>query len=336
MQLLNKLDQPDEVTMDLRNLGNTDITTSAVVFGGGFVGGLLINSDDETRRDAIRIAIDGVINWIDTAPMYGQGVSEKAIGWLLNEIPEDPIVSTKVNLDTQRLDDIAGQVEESLTDSLQRLDRDYVDVVHLHNCISQSTDGRNLEVGRIIGAGGALDALEDMQNQGLLRYIGITALGDTNSCIEVINTGRVQSAQVYYNMINPSAARSPGHCFPGQNFAGLLDACRSNGVGTMAIRVFAAGILATDIRHGREIIITDDTDVESEESRTLTAFSKIGMDENGNTNFGTRAETALRYVLAEPMIDCAVVGLAELGHLRQVLNAASSGPLPMDAVLALG
>ena len=47
--------------MDLRNLGNTDITTSAVVFGGGFVGGLLINSDDETRRDAIRIAIDGGI-----------------------------------------------------------------------------------------------------------------------------------------------------------------------------------------------------------------------------------------------------------------------------------
>jgi len=322
--------------MDIRNFGNTDIKTSAVVFGGGFVGGILINADDDTRRTAIRMALDSGVNWIDTAPMYGQGKSEKAIGWLLKEVQEAPIISTKVNLDTTRLDDIAGQVENSLVHSLQLLGRDSVDVVHLHNCISQSTDGRNLEVGRIIGAGGALEALEDMQNQGLMRYIGITALGDTDSCIEVINTGRVQSAQVYYNMINPSAARSPGHWFPGQNFSGLLDACQSNGVGTMAIRVFAAGILATDIRHGREIIITEDTDLESEENRALSAFSKLGMDKNGNTNFGTRAETALRYVLAEPMIDCAVVGLAELGHLRQVLNAASSGPLPMDAVLALG
>ena len=322
--------------MDIRNFGNTDIKTSAVVFGGGFVGGILINADDDTRRTAIRMALDSGVNWIDTAPMYGQGKSEKAIGWLLKEVQEAPIISTKVNLDTTRLDDIAGQVENSLVHSLQLLGRDYVDVVHLHNCISQSTDGRNLEVGRIIGAGGALEALEDMQNQGLMRYIGITALGDTDSCIEVINTGRVQSAQVYYNMINPSAARSPGHWFPGQNFSGLLDACQSNGVGTMAIRVFAAGILATDIRHGREIIITEDTDLESEENRALSAFSKLGMDKNGNTDFGTRAETALRYVLAEPMIDCAVVGIAELGHIREVLNAASTGPLPMDAILALG
>ena len=336
MRLSNKPELTDEMKMDIRNFGNTDIKTSAVVFGGGFVGGILIHADDDTRRTAIRMALDSGVNWIDTAPMYGQGKSEKAIGWLLKEVQEAPIISTKVNLDTTRLDDIAGQVEMSLVHSLQLLGRDSVDVVHLHNCISQSTDGRNLEVGRIIGAGGALEALEDMQNQGLMRYIGITALGDTDSCIEVINTGRVQSAQVYYNMINPSAARSPGHWFPGQNFSGLLDACQSNGVGTMAIRVFAAGILATDIRHGREIIITEDTDLESEENRALSAFSKLGMDKNGNTNFGTRAETALRYVLAEPMIDCAVVGLAELGHLRQVLNAASSGPLPMDAVLALG
>ena len=98
----------------------------------------------------------------------------------------------------------------------------------------------------------------------------------------------------------------------------------------MGIRVFAAGVLATDVRHGREIIITDDTDVEREENRALAAFSKLGMDKNGNTEFGTRAETALRYVLAEPMINCAVVGLAGLGHLRQVLNAASAGPLPLD------
>ena len=322
--------------MDTRNFGATDIKTSAVVFGGGFVGGLLIDADDDTRRRAIRMALDGGVNWIDTAPMYGQGKSERALGWLLNEIDDDPIISTKVNLDTTRLNDIAGQVEESLAASLELLGRQSVDVVHLHNKITSTTQDRDISVDRVIGPGGALEALEQMQRQGLTRYIGVTALGDTACCTKVVSTGRVQSAQVYYNMINPSAARVAGYSCSGQDFSGLLQACRDHNVGTMGIRVFAAGILATDVRHGREIIITDDTDIPSEEARAQDALRKLGLDIDDNTPHGTRAETALRYVLSEPMLDCAIVGLAELDHLSQVLRAAKAGPLPLDALAALG
>ena len=100
--------------------------------------------------------------------------------------------------------------------------------------------------------------------------------------------------------------------------------------------MFAAGILATDVRHGREIIITDDTDIPSEEARAQDALRKLGLDIDDNTPHGTRAETALRYVLSEPMLDCAIVGLAELDHLSQVLRAANAGPLPLDALAALG
>ena len=322
--------------MDTRNFGTTDIKASSVVFGGGFVGGIIIDADDDTRRQAIRMALDGGINWFDTAPMYGQGKSEQALGWLLAEIDDDPIVSTKVNLDTTRLDDIVGQVEKSLASSLELLGRQSVDVVHLHNRITPTTQDRDMTVERVIGPGGALEALEEMQRQGLTRYIGITALGDKACCTEVVNTGRIQSAQVYFNMINSTAGRTSRHNFPGQDFSGLLQACSDQGVGTMGIRVFAAGILATDVRHGREIIITEDTDVSSEEVRAQDALQKLGMDTDGNTPHGTRAETALRYVLSEPLVDCAIVGLAELGHLRQVLQAADAGPLPAEALAALG
>ena len=133
-------------------------------------------------------------------------------------------------------------------------------------------------------------------------------------------------------MINPSAAHGPDHNFPGQDFSGLLEACQVNGVGTMGIRVFAAGILATDIRHGREMIITDNTDISSETKYDLDAFAKLGIDDEGNTPYGTRAQTALRNVLAEPWIDNAIVGLAELSHLKQVLEASQLGPLPKKAV----
>ena len=52
----------------------------------------------------------------------------------------------------------------------------------------------------------------------------------------------------------------------------------------MGIRVFAAGILATDKRHGREIIITDNSDLSSEEQRALEAFTKLDIDDEGNTH----------------------------------------------------
>ena len=59
--------------MKLRRFGRTGIDISELVFGGGFVGGILIHADDDTRREAIRRALAGGINWIDTAPSYGQG-----------------------------------------------------------------------------------------------------------------------------------------------------------------------------------------------------------------------------------------------------------------------
>ena len=59
----------------------------------------------------------------------------------------------------------------------------------------------------------------------------------------IAETGRFDTAQVYFNMLNPSAARAMPPRWTGQNFAGLLGACRSHDVGVIAIRVMAAGIL---------------------------------------------------------------------------------------------
>ena len=87
--------------MNYRTLGKTGLKVSEIVFGGGAVGGLLIRADDDTRRQAIAHALQAGVNWIDTAPMYGNGASEEAIGWLLAErsFAERPYVATKALLD---------------------------------------------------------------------------------------------------------------------------------------------------------------------------------------------------------------------------------------------
>ena len=159
--------------------------------------------------------------------------------------------------------------------------------------------------------------------------IGFTALGDTEACHEVAASGRFASAQVYHNLLNPSAGRAMPDAWSGQDFRQLLATCRKHNVATMNIRVLAAGVIATDERHGREGAITSDTELHREEARARAVFAKLG------DRYGTRAQTALRFALANPDLSCVVVGLATLDHLDQALAAAEMGPLPATGLAAL-
>lgn len=315
--------------MRYRPFGRTGLEVSELVFGGGWVGGLLIHQDEATKLNAMRRALDAGINWIDTAPSYGAGKSEEALGWLLKEVERQPYVSTKVRLDLGKLNDLTGQVTASMEASLQRLRRDSVDLFQLHNPIGPTTTGERIGVDRVLGKNGVADAFDRLREQGLTRHIGITALGDAAACRQVVESGRFESAQVYYNLLNPSAGRAMPAGWSGQDFEGLLGACKAHGVAAMNIRVLAAGVLASDQRHGRENQITDDADLATEAARAAAVFEVLG------DRYGTRAQTALRFALANPDLACVVVGMAEPGHLEEALAAAELGPLPADAIARL-
>ena len=81
-----------------------------------------------------------------------------------------------------------------------------VDLYQLHNALGQ--DGFDISHG--LGAGGVCDGLDKLRAQGMFDHVGFTALGDAGQCKELIASGRVASAQVYYNLLNPSAGRLVG------------------------------------------------------------------------------------------------------------------------------
>lgn len=315
--------------MNTRKFGKTGLQISELIFGGGFVGGLLITQDDDTKRQALRRALDAGINWIDTAPSYGDGQSEQALGWLLQEIDDQPYISTKFRIDTNRLDDIPGQIEESLTASLQRLRRDSVHLLQLHNRIAPENNDTALTVEQVLGNNGVADTLDRLRAQGLFNHIGITALGDSGCCQQVVESDRFDTAQVYYNLLNPSAGQAMPRQWTGQDFSGLIAACKAHDVGVMNIRIFAAGVLATDVRHGREIQIVQHGEVNTEEQRAHAVFDLLG------DQYGTRAQTAIRFGLAHLDISGIIFGLAELSHLDEALAGAAMGPLPDDALSQL-
>jgi aryl-alcohol dehydrogenase-like predicted oxidoreductase len=112
----------------------------------------------------------------------------------------------------------------------------------------------------------------------------------------------------------------------GHDLGGLVETCNAHGVAVMNIRVLAAGVLATEERHGREAPMSEAAPIPLEEQRARAVFARLGE------RYGSRAQTAIRFALANPGIACVLVGMAELQHLEQALAAAEMGPLPDEAL----
>ncbi|MEM7686848.1 MAG: aldo/keto reductase [Pseudomonadota bacterium] len=310
--------------MEHKRFGRTDLQVPRITFGGGWVGGVLIHQDRDTAYAALDMAIAAGIDWIDTAAGYGNGVSETVIGGWLAERPGTALsgISTKFRLDLSAPDH-KGQMLNSVEASLDRLGRESVDLVFLHNQIGAEHG---------LDANAALhfaDVMETLREQGLCCHLGMTALGDPADLKLVVRAGRFDVAQVYYNMLNPTADRSAIGSWNTHDFNGLLHDCAAQDMGTMGIRVFAAGHLASNKRHGREIPITGNADDAAEEARSQAALTAIGQ------SHGTPAQASLRFGLACDLLSTIVVGLGELDHLRQVIEAAGQGPLPDGAIRAL-
>ena len=97
----------------------------------------------------------------------------------------------------------------------------------------------------------------------------------------------------------------------------------------MGIRIFAAGHLASDIRHGREIPITEAADDLAEEARARLVWERLEPSD------GTPAQAALRFGLACHELSTIVVGLGEIEHLRLAIEAAEAGAMPAERIAAI-
>ena len=159
------------------------------------------------QERTIARAIAAGVNYFDTAVLYGDGESEKNLGRVLQKLkPADVVVGTKVRLPPGEIGRIADAVTTSLEGSLARLRLDRVDILHLHNPITEAGGGSALSVRQVLDD--VVPAFERLRQQGKIRFLGMTALGDTAALHQVIDARVFDSAQVVYNMLNPSAAEN--------------------------------------------------------------------------------------------------------------------------------
>jgi aryl-alcohol dehydrogenase-like predicted oxidoreductase len=237
-----------------------------------------------------------------------------------------------VRLEAKDLGDIAGAIERSLEKSLRRLKSDRLTLLQLHNHLGEGVGARiALRPAQVLGRGGVADTFDRLRQQGLVRAVGLTVAGDSKACREVIDSGRFDTAQVYYNAINPSAAwqRLPAGWRGGQDFSGILGACSHHAMGVLNIRVWAGGVLASPARPARLFVMTADTDADNEVRCAAAVRAALGEA------YGTPAQAALRFALGNKDFATRVIGITTIAQLEEALAALAQGPLPAAAMSRL-
>jgi aryl-alcohol dehydrogenase-like predicted oxidoreductase len=174
----------------------------------------------------IRAALDAGINYIDTAPSYGNGHSESIIGQATKDRRDEFVLATKVDYRGMTDDDVAASVKASL----HRLQTDFIDIIQFHGGMYEAED-----VNHIL-RGGLLDALPRLRDGGLVRFVGFT-VEEPWTARPLIASGQFDVIQVRYNFIYQGAALH------------VLDQVRQADMGVAVMRSMTSGILQRIARY---------------------------------------------------------------------------------------
>lgn len=305
--------------MRFRPLGRTGISVSVIAFGAGPVSGWATLSDTRRQIETIRQAIDCGINWFDTAPTYSDGRSELALGQALTELnSQDRVhVATKVRLTDDAFRDLRGFIHRSVEASLQRLRRQNLTLLQLHNSVTAQRGDQPTSVTPqdVLDHGGVLETFDELRAAGVVQHLGLTGLGDPHSLKSVIDTGRFDTIQAPFNLLNPSTGQAMPADFPETDLGNLFLNCSAHRMGVFAIRVFAGGALAFR---------------EPSAHTRITKFFPLDLYERDRQRAEEIAkglprgqsvpEVALRFALGHPAVSAAIVGFGNTEEIRQAVG----------------
>lgn len=327
--------------MEYRMLGKTDLEVSALGFGCGAVGGLMVRGAEQTMTQAVARALEAGITYFDTAQMYGDGESETNLGRVLKELlpgglqagadKRDVVVGSKVQLHAPQMENIYQSILDAAEISLQRLQLDVLDLYQLHNSIGAQRDAERRWLG-VDDLEPASEAFQQLQAQGKIRYWGINGLGESDALLAAVDKCGADTIQVCYNLLNPSAGQPVGQDFPYQNYKQLIDRAVAQGMGAIAIRVLAAGALSgQEERHPVAAQSVGPIASGASYSADVIAARRFHflIDEGWADSL---VEAAIRFAMSKDGVGTALVGLSSLDQLEEAIAAAERGPLPAAAL----
>ena len=310
--------------MRYRRLGRTGLVVSEIGLGGGGIGHVWGETTDDEIAATITLAMDEGVNFYDVAPSYGNGAAERNLGRALLEAPEgrgrDMLVATKVSLGEDDLANIPAAVERSIHESLERLRRERLDLFQLHNTITPER-GQFRRSLSVADAMTAVSALHRLKQDGLTRFAGITGMGDASSVRHVLREGSLDTVQVYYNLLNDSAARPLPSGSSLHDHGQLLPLAAELGLGVIGIRNLAAGAL-TDVV---DRAVTDDSLV-AHDDRRAAALRFLESEDVPLSRW------AARFALEPSSISSVVPGVKNTAELADQIAAVDLPPIDAETL----
>ncbi|MNQ88588.1 General stress protein 69 [compost metagenome] len=270
--------------MEYTTFGRTGLRVSKLGLGGAPLGGVFGPTDEREIEKMIHEAIDSGINFIDTAPSYGRGESERRIGKALSSGRRNEVVLTSKAVGPGESFDYANTIR-SVEQSLERLQTDWIDLLQIH-------DVEQVPYETIMNE--TLPALEKLREDGKIRYIGVSTR--ILSLLErYVQLNRFDSIQFYarYMLIDHTAKDR------------LLPLAAEKEIGVINGSVLGLGLLADTPAPFLRPNELNEAAKRMEQLQFLRKTAPHGL-----------VEPAMRFSLSQPAIHVTLTGAATSDVLR--------------------
>lgn len=274
--------------MQFTTFGNMGLKVSKLGLGGAPLGGVYGQTDEVEVQRLIHEALDAEVNLIDTAPIYGDGESERRIGKALAGGRRNQVILASKAVRSDRQYDYASTIQ-SVEDSLQRLQTDWIDLLQIHDVEYQPWDMIIEET---------IPALQKLKQDGKIRYLGVTTR-NLPLLQQYMKTGLFDSIQFYarYMLIDHTAKDE------------VLPLAKEMGIGVMNGSVLGMGVLADAPAH----FLEEENQVDVGRRLDLIKFLRKSEPKG-------LIEPAMRFSLSNPDIHVTLMGTSSLNSLRKNLS----------------
>jgi aryl-alcohol dehydrogenase-like predicted oxidoreductase len=305
--------ETNRTTFQTRQLGKSDLKLTPIGFGAWAIGGGNWDfgwgpQDDQESVGAILRALEGGVNWIDTAAIYGLGHSEEVVAKALAATSKKPYVFTKCsmrwNKDRQIYHSLRkDSLREEVENSLRRLKVDAIDLYQIHWPDPEA----EIEEG--------WEALARIQEEGKVRYIGVSNFS-VEQMKRALKIAPITSLQPPYSLVNPAVEKE------------ILPFCKAHNIGVINYSPMASGLLTGKMTAERIAAMPDDDwrrrAPQFKEPRLARNLKLVDLlREIGNAHHVQPGVVAIAWTLRNPAVTAAIVGARRADQVDGILPAAT-------------
>lgn len=313
--------------MQYRTIGNTGLKVSEIGFGCGNNAVLMVKAPYDEQVKVVRRALETGITFFDTAFAYGLGKSEENLGRILKDLGANPVISTKIRLESDCVDDIKAATIRAVEAGLKRLGRERVDFVQLHTrvTLARGMDNRfSLTPKDVLSANGVIAGFKEMRARAKVGFFGFSGLGETAALHELVDSGEFHGFQCYYNLLNPSAGQPVPRDFSAQDYGLILARAAAKGMGAFVIRVLASGALTSNPSAGGGSsgqTLSPGSDYPLDLQRTEKVKAALGVEGKDLT------QAAIRFGLMNQQVSTVLVGFSNTTHVDEAVACSGTASL---------